>query len=168
MRVASIVAESHVQRAENLLAMRHQDDRPAAWFQGRIHASGQVGEAGGLGQVAIADAQVRPVLEARDQARQVLRIDVGSYVTGSTRNQRARQIADTGAYLEDPRSYIGPDRVRHPAVEARRAGERVQRFGAFILVDILGEGEPQDYVDRFHRVRKPNLLALFIGAAMVA
>ena len=52
----------------------------------RIHTRREIRETGALLQVAVADTQVRAVLEARRQPRQMFRIDIGGYIARSPRN----------------------------------------------------------------------------------
>ena len=83
-------------------------------------------------------------------------------------NQCPRQVSDTGADFEHSLPHVGLNRIRHPAIEARRAGQRMQCLGAFVFVNVFCEGIPQNHVDRFEGILKSDLLALFIGAAVVA
>ena len=61
----------------------------------------------------------------------------------------------------------GPHRVRHPPVEALRAGQRIQDLRTAVQVDVAREVAAHNHPQRAHRVFGADLLALVVSAPVV-
>src|SRR5436190_5019185 len=170
--------------------MRHQDNRPAARPQRRmdiaqtlevvldvlqhiqtdngIHAFVKRREIVGVGQVAGANLKVRPMMEARSQAGDVLFVNIGGYVHLTAGDELPGKIAYTGADLQYSFSHVWPDRIGHPGIESAGARKNIQDFGPGALVDIFREVIPENYVNRLDCIPKADLLALLIASSVIA
>jgi hypothetical protein len=133
-----------------------------------IELAPEGGEIRAATEIAVTDLHSGAAAKPDALAGEVLVVDVGGDVVFAAAGELLGHIADTGAELEHTGADPWTDRIRHPSIEAPGAGEGIENVRAGVAIDVAGEVEADDEPERGDGIFAADLLAVFVGAAVIA